>query len=144
MPISFAVLVECNMKQMSIGTSHAIIDIKTNKTRERANYQSCWFSLLPNKKRHKAFHHKTKTRTQTHTPTRYCVQKQLATAKTQGGYSHFFFIRRLGPSIYCSPQQKYQEFQTPPKIFEILATQKNIPVPTLTLRKDHKMHRNDL
>ena len=30
-----------------------------------------------------------------------------------GRYSQFFCIRRLGPSIYHSPQKKYQEFQTP-------------------------------
>ena len=33
---------------------------------------------------------------------------------TQGGYSIFFCIRRLGPSIYRSPP-KYQEFQAPQK-----------------------------
>ena len=27
-----------------------------------------------------------------------------------GGYSQFFYIRRLGPSIYSSPPKKYQEF----------------------------------
>ena len=32
-----------------------------------------------------------------------------------GGYSNFFRIRRLGPSIYDSPQKKYQEFQAPQK-----------------------------
>ena len=32
-----------------------------------------------------------------------------------GGGVHFFFIRRLGPSIYHSPP-KYQEFQAPQKI----------------------------
>ena len=33
----------------------------------------------------------------------------------QGGYSNFFHIRRLGPSIYRSPQKKYQDFQAPQK-----------------------------
>ena len=28
----------------------------------------------------------------------------------EGGYSHFFFIRRLGPSIYTSPKKNH-EFQ---------------------------------
>ena len=31
-----------------------------------------------------------------------------------GGFSHFFFIRRLGPRIYRSPK-KNQEFQATPK-----------------------------
>ena len=43
-----------------------------------------------------------------------------------GGNSHFFFICMVRPSIYGSPKQ-YQEFQGPQKIFEILATPKNIP-----------------
>ena len=30
-----------------------------------------------------------------------------------GGYSDLFFIRRLGPRIYRSRPQKYQEFQAP-------------------------------
>ena len=33
---------------------------------------------------------------------------------SQGGYSHFFFIHRLGPSIYPSPK-KYQDFKHPKK-----------------------------
>ena len=37
--------------------------------------------------------------------------------KPQGGYSHFFFITRLGPSIYRSspppPKKKKHEFQAP-------------------------------
>ena len=60
-----------------------------------------------------------------------------------GGYSHFFFIRRLGPSIYHSPQKNIRNFKHAKKIFEILATQKNPPFCNLTLRKDPKMHRND-
>ena len=39
--------------------------------------------------------------------------------------------------------KKYQEFQAPKKIFEILATPKKSPFCTLALRKDPKMHRND-
>ena len=35
-----------------------------------------------------------------------------------GGVLYFFFIRRIGPSIYRRPQ-KIQEFQEPQKIFEI-------------------------
>ena len=44
-----------------------------------------------------------------------------------GGYSHVFFIRRLGPSIHLSPEKNIRNFKHPPKIFEILATPKNIP-----------------
>ena len=39
--------------------------------------------------------------------------------------------------------KKYQEFQAPQKIFEILATPKNIPILYLDLKKDPKLHRND-
>ena len=39
--------------------------------------------------------------------------------------------------------KKYQEFQTPQKIFEILATPKNIPILYLDIKKDPKLHRND-
>ena len=42
-----------------------------------------------------------------------------------GGYSQFFFIRSFGPSIYPSPQ-KISGMSNTPKIFEILATFKNI------------------
>ena len=58
------------------------------------------------------------------------------------GYSKFFFIRRLGPSIYPSPPKNIRNFKLPLKIFEILATPKISPFLT-TLRKDPKMHRND-
>ena len=59
-----------------------------------------------------------------------------------GGYSDFFFIRRLGPSIYRSPPKNIWNFKHPQKIFEILATQKISPFCTFTLRKDPKLHRN--
>ena len=36
-------------------------------------------------------------------------------AQGGGGTLIFSRIRRLGPSIYHSPQKKYQEFQAPPK-----------------------------
>ena len=60
-----------------------------------------------------------------------------------GGYSNFFLIRRLGPSIYRSPPKNIRNFKHPKKIFEILATKKNIPNLYLDLKKDPKMHRND-
>ena len=52
-----------------------------------------------------------------------------------GGYSTFFRIRRLGPSIYRSPQKNIRNFKPPKKIFEILATPKNIPILYLDLKK---------
>ena len=48
-----------------------------------------------------------------------------------GGYSHFFFIRRFGPSIICLPN-KTSGISSTPKISC-----------TFTLRKDPKIHRND-
>ena len=53
----------------------------------------------------------------------------------QGGYSNFFRIRRLGPSIYPSPPKNIRNFKHPKKIFEILATPKNIPILYLDLKK---------
>ena len=53
-----------------------------------------------------------------------------------GGYSNFFRIRRLGPSIYRSPQKNIRNFKHPKKVFEILVTQKNIPILYLDLKKD--------
>ena len=56
-----------------------------------------------------------------------------------GGYSNFFFfIRRLGPSIYYSTR-KYQEFQAPQKdIWNFSNPKKYPPFCTLTLRKTIK------
>ena len=59
------------------------------------------------------------------------------------GGSHFFFIRRLGPSIYRTPPKN---ISSTPKTIWIFSNPKNTPPPpfcTLTLRKDLKMHRND-
>ena len=56
-------------------------------------------------------------------------------ALPQGGYSNFFRIRRLGPSIYRSPQTNIRNFKHPKKIFEILETKKNIPILCLDLKK---------
>ena len=59
-----------------------------------------------------------------------------------GGYSHFFFIRRLGPSIYRSPppppkkkkkkKKKYQEFQAPQKYLKFWQPKKIPRFCTLT------------
>ena len=54
-----------------------------------------------------------------------------------------FRIRRLGPSIYRSPQKNIRNFKHPKNIFEIFATPKNIPILYLDLEKDPKMRRND-
>ena len=50
----------------------------------------------------------------------------------QGGYSHFFFIRRLGPSIYCLPPKNIGNVK---KIFVIFATPKNILILYIYLKK---------
>ena len=49
------------------------------------------------------------------------------------GFSHFFDICRLGPSIYHSLKRNIRNFKHPKKLFEILATQKNIPILYLNL-----------
>ena len=62
-----------------------------------------------------------------------------------GGYSIFFRIRRLGPSIYRSPPKNIRKFKHPQKMYEILATPKKSQFCTLTFKKkDPKLHRNDL
>ena len=65
--------------------------------------------------------------------------------KSGGGGSTliFFFKRRLGPSIYCSTQKNIRNFKQPPKILEILATQKISLILYLDLKKSPKMHTND-
>ena len=55
-----------------------------------------------------------------------------------GGYSIFFRIRRLGPSIYRSPPKNIRNFKYPQKVFEIVATQKIPQFCTLTLKKTLK------
>ena len=52
-----------------------------------------------------------------------------------GGTLIFSRIRRLGPSIYRSPQKNIRNFKHPQKIFEILATAKNIPILYIDLKK---------
>ena len=61
-----------------------------------------------------------------------------------GGGGTLIFSAYLGsdPASTVHPK-KYQEFQAPQKIFEILATPKNIPILYLDLKKDPKLHRND-
>ena len=56
-------------------------------------------------------------------------------------FSYFFFIRRLGPSIYRSPK-KISGVSSTPKKLEILATKKIFPFLYLDFIKDPKMHRN--
>ena len=71
-------------------------------------------------------------------------KKYISTYITsRGGGTLFFFIHRLGPSIYCSttpppPPQKKKELSgmsSTLKIFEILATPKNIPILYLDPKK---------
>ena len=58
------------------------------------------------------------------------------------GDSHFYFIRRLGPSIYRSPPKKYQEFQAPPKKIIILATPKISPILHFDLKAAYSVTMN--
>ena len=44
--------------------------------------------------------------------------QKLMGDEAQGGYSNFFRIRRLGPSIYLSPQKNIRNFKHPKKILE--------------------------
>ena len=44
-----------------------------------------------------------------------------------GGVLSFFFIRRLGPSIYRSPPKNYQEFQAPKNFFGNFSDPKRYP-----------------
>ena len=50
-----------------------------------------------------------------------------------GGYSQFFLLRRLGPSI-PPLQKKYQKYQTYPKIIESKQPQKFIQILYLNLK----------
>ena len=52
-----------------------------------------------------------------------------------GGVLSFFYIHRLGPSIYRSPPKNIRNFKHPQKIFEILATLKNTPILYIYLKK---------
>ena len=61
--------------------------------------------------------------------------KKFKHGQVPGRYSLFFCIRRLGPSIYPSPQKNIRSFKHPKKIFEILANQKNIPILYNDLKK---------
>ena len=73
-----------------------------------------------------------------------------ALRQAQGGggggeeYSHFFLIRRLGPSINCL-QIKYQEYQAyPQKIYlKFINLQKVFEFCSLALRKSSKMFISD-
>ena len=69
-------------------------------------------------------------------------KKYKSTYITPRGGTLFFFIHRLGPNIYCSPPPKKKKKKKRnirnikhPKIFEILATPKNIPILYLDPKK---------
>ena len=82
--------------------------------------------------------------------------------------SHLLFLRKTGLIIYLAALKKsqgdnlifsacvgsdpastvhqkkiFRNFKHPKKIFKILATQKNIPILYLDLKKDPKLHRSD-
>ena len=69
------------------------------------------------------------------------VMRQSWGGGVLSSFSYFFFIRRLGPSIYRSPK-KISGVSSTPKKFEILATKKIFPFLYLDFIKDTKMHRN--
>ena len=69
------------------------------------------------------------------------VMRQSWGGGVLSSFSYFFFIRRLGPSIYRSPK-KISGVSSTPKTFEILATKKIFPFLYLDFIKDPKMHRN--
>ena len=56
-----------------------------------------------------------------------CYLTEMKHSQGGGGYSHFFCIRRLRPSICRSPPKNIRNFKHLKKLFEILATQKIIP-----------------
>ena len=64
------------------------------------------------------------------------VFAEINVCHTPRAHTHFFFIRRFGPSIYCLPppppkkkkKKKNQEYPAPEKIYGIFATQKIIPI----------------
>ena len=62
--------------------------------------------------------------------------------RAQGGDTQIFFVYVGSDPASTVHPPKNQEFQAPQKIFEILATPKNIPILYLDLKKDPKMHRN--
>ena len=72
----------------------------------------------------------------------------VASVSCPKGYSQFFIIRRLGPSIYSfplppPPPKKNRNIKNTIRIFKILLP-KNVPIlSTLTSRKSIKMYRND-
>ena len=62
-----------------------------------------------------------------------CLTERLSILSRNGvvprpqGVLSFFFIRRLGPASIIHQKKNYQEFQDPPKIFEVLVTPKIPP-----------------
>ena len=62
-----------------------------------------------------------------------------------GGGGTLIFSAYVGsdPASTIHPQKNIRNFKHPKKIFEILATPKNIPILYLDLKKDPKLHRND-
>ena len=65
----------------------------------------------------------------------FLLGRSMAGPGGGGGTLNFFYIRRLGPSIYSSPPKNIRNFKHPKKIFEILATPKNFPILYKDLKK---------
>ena len=62
-----------------------------------------------------------------------------------GGGGTLIFSAYVGsdPASTVHPKKNIRNFKHPKKIFEILATQKNIPILYLDLKKDPKLNRSD-
>ena len=61
----------------------------------------------------------------------------------QGGILIFSAYVGSDPASTVKPKKNIRNFKHPKKIFEILATPKNIRIMFLELKKDPKMHKND-
>ena len=60
----------------------------------------------------------------------------------RGGTLIFSAYVGSDPAYNVHSKKNIRNFKHPKKIFEILATQKNIPILYLDLKKDPKLHRN--
>ena len=63
--------------------------------------------------------------------------------RSQGGTLIFSAYVGSDPASTVHPKKNIRNFKHPKKIFEIVATPKNIPILYLDLKKDPKLHRND-
>ena len=65
------------------------------------------------------------------------------TLSPRGGTLIFSANIGSDPASTIHLKKNIRNFKHPPKIFEILATQKNFPILYIDLKKDPKLHRND-